>query len=93
MIDLSSLSAKWPSTLVSRDSISQLTGGLLSGATLANKEKEAGLKPIRFGRKVGYRVADVVAYLESIATEPGGTADELLLARMERARKSTRRGK
>ncbi|MDW7774585.1 MAG: hypothetical protein SCH71_17015 [Desulfobulbaceae bacterium] len=62
-IDFSALEKKWPSTLVCRDSIGQLTGGLIQPGTIRNKEKEIGLTKMKHGKKVFYYVTEIIAYL------------------------------
>ena len=62
--DLTSLAEKWPSSLVSRDKISEFSGGTLHPRTLANLDsKGEGPKRIRIGRKVVYQVTDLCEWL------------------------------
>ena len=62
---------KWPSTIVSRDQISKFTGGLLSARYMANLDsKDIGpARVIKVGRKAGYTVSDLVAWLEDRSQE------------------------
>lgn len=69
MPDFSSLAHKWPSSLVSRDKISDFTGGIISHRYLANLDSR-GVGPKgrqRVGRKVVYEVKEVVKWLEQRA--------------------------
>jgi hypothetical protein len=57
---------RWPSVLVSRDSVEDFTGGLVNRRTLANLDSQ-GVGPagrIRCGRKVAYQVSHFVEWLE-----------------------------
>ena len=65
------MAERWPSTVCSRSEIKVFTGGLLSPAYLANLDNrgEGPARIIRVGRKVGYPVEDLVAWLEDRSQE------------------------
>ena len=72
---LDTMADKWPSTVVSRQEIHKLTGGILHGRTLANKESrenEDSIPRFRMGKKVFYQVEDVIKYLKR-ETSKGAT--------------------
>ena len=61
------MSARWPSAVVARVEVGRFTGGLMSSKYMANLDS-AGLGPkgrITCGRKVGYPVNDLVAWLRA----------------------------
>lgn len=55
---------QWPSAVVARVEVARFTGGLMSSKYLANLDS-MGVGPVRVvvGRKVGYPVRDLVAWL------------------------------
>ncbi len=72
--DLQGLKERWPSGIVSRDKISEFSGGLLCARSMANLDAK-GLGPkgrIRMGnKKIGYPVDSLIEWLEerSVAVE------------------------
>ena len=59
---------KWPSAVVARGSVSEFTGGMITGSTVANADsnREGPATRINLGKKtVGYPVADFVEWLKS----------------------------
>ena len=68
-VNLKSLGEGWPSTFVARGEINKFTGGLLTSKYIANLDcLGRGIpKRIRIGRKIIYRVADCIHWLESRA--------------------------
>lgn len=63
------LGDKWPSTVVARDQIHLFTGGAMTQGRIANLDCQGEGPPrFRFGRKVCYRVPDLLAWLEERAT-------------------------
>lgn len=65
------MAERWPSTIVSRDQIQIFTGGIISQGHIANLDCK-GLGParqVRCGRKIGYPVEDLVAWLEDRCEE------------------------
>ena len=69
------LQAKWPSAIVARTRIAELTGGLITTKTLSNDDSAGrGIKRrYRAARKVAYRIEDVAEYL----IEKGFVMEEL----------------
>lgn len=70
-VDLSKLADKWPSHYVARDKVSEFTGGMIKGRTLANLDAR-GLGPKRFyigKRRVVYGVEDLITWLEARTSE------------------------
>lgn len=65
-IDLSHLAEKWPSGWVSREKISDFTGGALSSGRLANLDSVGQGPPgrMKVGRKIVYPVDELVSWLE-----------------------------
>ncbi|WAC08054.1 MAG: hypothetical protein OS130_02340 [Thermodesulfobacteriota bacterium] len=62
--NLTAMAAKWPSEFVSRERVSEFSGGILHPRTLANLDsKGEGPKRIRIGRKVAYNVHDLCDWL------------------------------
>lgn len=60
------MSARWPSAVVARVEVGRFTGGLISAKYLANLDSMGqGPKRITCGRKVGYPVNDLVAWLRA----------------------------
>jgi hypothetical protein len=59
------LADKWPSTIVARDQIYSFTGGAITQGRMANLDC-LGDGPPRFrcGRKVCYRVQDLLTWLD-----------------------------
>ena len=73
-IDLGGLADRWPSSMVARTEIEKFTGGLISEKYLANLDSQ-GRGPVgrvRIGRKIAYKVDNVIRFLESRATEVKG---------------------
>ncbi|SPD74324.1 hypothetical protein PITCH_A230010 [uncultured Desulfobacterium sp.] len=69
-IDLSYLADNWPSPIVSRDKLTEFSGGLLHPRTTANHDC-FGTGPkgaIRVGRKVAYPVKSLIEWMEKRAT-------------------------
>ena len=65
--DFSSLAESWPSSYVSRNEIERFSGGAIRAKTISNLDsKGAGIPGrIRCGRKIIYKVENVIRYLES----------------------------
>lgn len=62
--DFGELEEKWPSPFVERAQIGVLTGGILHPLSMKNLDnKGEGLPRVRIGRRIAYRVRDVVDYL------------------------------
>jgi hypothetical protein len=72
-LDFSSLAARWPSSIVAREQISQFTGGLYSPSYMANMDsKGAGPEGrIRIGGKIAYPVSALIAWLEKRSCKQG----------------------
>ena len=58
------MAERWPSAVVARTEVDRFTGGLMSSKYIANLDSQ-GAGPARLvcGRKVGYPVKDLVAWL------------------------------
>jgi len=68
--DFSSLSKKWPSSVVAREKVSEFSGGILNPRTLANLDsKGEGPKRIRVGRKIAYEVNELCNWLATRSQE------------------------
>ena len=68
-VSLKNMAEKWPSELVSRESVGQFTGGVLSPKSMANMDSLGeGPESIRIGRKIAYRVDVLISWLESRST-------------------------
>lgn len=69
MSSLSHLAEKWPSSIVSREKISDFTGGALSPGRLANLDSmgQGPEERIRIGRKIAYPVSSLIPWLEKRA--------------------------
>ena len=67
--DLSILAASWPSPFIAREEVERFTGGAISKKYLSNLDSAGKGIPqrLRVGRKVLYRVTDLVSWLESRA--------------------------
>lgn len=66
-MNLNDMKRHWSSGIVARQKMSEFTGGLISAGHMANLDKQ-GLGPdrrLRIGRKVAYRVDDLIKWLES----------------------------
>jgi hypothetical protein len=64
--DLSTLASTWRSPVVSRDKIDVFSGGLLHPRTMANLDALGqGPERIRVGRKIGYPVLSLIAWMKS----------------------------
>jgi hypothetical protein len=67
----SSLRDRWPSTFISRDRVSEFTGGAINPRTLANLDS-LGKGPagrFRLGKKVCYPMESFITWLESRCKE------------------------
>lgn len=64
--DLSALADKWPSSVVSREQISNFTGGTIKPKYMANLDSkgEGPEGAILIGKKVAYPVMNLIAWLE-----------------------------
>ena len=64
------MAKKWPSAMVARTEVGRFTGGMLSSKYMANLDS-SGEGPIRVrsGRKVGYPVDDLVAWMRERSSE------------------------
>jgi len=89
-IDLSIMADKWPSAIVARSAMDKFSGGLVSVKTMQNLDcaGDEGPTPFKCGRKVYYKVSDVVAWLESrsfpLNASDGKTAEERLQEKFDR---------
>jgi len=65
------MAERWPSTIVSRDQVDKFTGGIIKPSYLANLDSkgEGPARIVRCGRKVGYPVEDLVAWLDDRCQE------------------------
>lgn len=55
---------RWPSAVVARTEVGNFTGGMMSSKYIANLDSDgAGPVRVKMGRKVGYPVKDLVAWL------------------------------
>jgi len=73
MIDFQFLKKHWPSGIVARTAVAEFSGGLLDAKTLANLDSIGDGPPKgRLGRKVFYKVNDLVSWMESRANRRGG---------------------
>jgi hypothetical protein len=66
-VSLKELALAWPSPIVARSEVKEFSGGIITPGRLANLDA-AGAGPsgrIRIGRKVAYRTAELVRWLES----------------------------
>jgi hypothetical protein len=70
---------RWPSTICARCQVDTFSGGIVKPSYMANLDSrgEGPARLIRCGRKVGYPVEDLVAWLEDrceekIVKRPGG---------------------
>ncbi len=71
MPDFSSLAEKWPSSFVSRDKVSDFSGGIILPQTIKNLDCK-GTGPagrLRIGRKIAYPVSSLIEWLENRAQE------------------------
>lgn len=69
MKDFQFLKNHWPSGIVARTAVAEFSGGLLDAKTLANHDSAGEGPPKgRLGRKVFYRVDDLIAWMESRST-------------------------
>lgn len=68
-VNLSSLAARWPSSLVAREKVDEFSGGIISPKTMANLDASGfGVEGrITVGRKVAYPVDLLIAWMESRA--------------------------
>jgi len=70
---LDELTAKWPSTIVAREEVGKLTGGLIAPGTQANIdcEGEGPAGAFKIGRKVVYPLKAYIAWLKKRAKAVG----------------------
>jgi len=62
------LAERWPSAIVARHEVERFTGGLISGRSMANLDcLGEGPPRSKMGRKVFYRVEDLVRWLQARA--------------------------
>ena len=72
MTDFQFLKKHWPSGIVARTAVAEFSGGLLDAKTLANLDSIGDGPPKgRLGRKVFYKVNDLVSWMESRANRRG----------------------
>jgi len=65
-----SMAAKWPSSFVSREKVSEFSGGILNPRTLANLDCQGeDPKRIRVGRKIAYEVNELCNWLATRSQE------------------------
>jgi len=69
---LSKMADKWPSTIVSRSSISDFTGGAISPNKLANLDclGKGPKNSFRIGRNIVYPISDLITWLEERSSDP-----------------------
>jgi len=68
MTDFQFLKKHWPSGIVARTAVAEFSGGLLDAKTLANLDSIGDGPPKgRLGRKVFYKVDDLVSWMEARA--------------------------
>lgn len=73
IFDFQELSKCWPSAIVARSEVPKFTGGLVNARSLANLDCLGQGPPRgRLGRKVFYRVADLVKWLSDRAAHSEG---------------------
>lgn len=66
MTDFQFLKKHWPSGIVARTAVAEFSGGLLDPKTLANLDSIGEGPPKgHLGRKVFYKVDDLVSWMES----------------------------
>jgi len=84
-VDLSFMAAKWPSAIVSRSSVKEFTGGLITCHSLKNNDK--GLTRIRRNQRVFYKVDELIQWLAKdcyIVDNNDKSADQLLEEKFEK---------
>lgn len=65
MTDFQFLKKHWPSGIVARTAVAEFSGGLLDAKTLANLDSLGDGPPKgRLGRKIFYRVDDLISWME-----------------------------
>ena len=64
-LDFSNMANRWPSDYVSRERISDFTGGLIHPRTMANLDclGEGPAEKIRLGKKIAYPVPVLIQWL------------------------------
>lgn len=69
--DIADLANKWPSDIVARSEVHNLTGGLIKPQTMANLDSKGEGCPRRvlINGKVGYPVADFLGWLKARGKE------------------------
>lgn len=66
MTDFQFLKKHWPSGIVARTAVAEFSGGLLDPKTLSNFDAIGEGPPKgRLGRKVFYKVDDLISWMES----------------------------
>lgn len=61
---------RWPSAIVARTQIEEFTGGMISCKYIANLDSDgAGPVRIKLGRRVGYPIKDLTAWLRKRAVK------------------------
>ena len=81
---LQCMADKWPSGIVARTEIQDFTGGLIAKRTI--EKIDGSLQKIKFGRKITYRVEDVIDFIAERGEliGPDKTVDELVQEAIER---------
>lgn len=70
MTDFQFLKKHWPSGIVARTAVTEFSGGLLDAKTLANLDSLGDGPPKgRLGRKIFYRVDDLISWMEARTEE------------------------
>lgn len=70
MTDFQFLKKHWPSGIVARTAVTEFSGGLLDAKTLANLDSLGeGPSKGRLGRKIFYRVDDLISWMEARTKE------------------------
>ncbi len=71
--NFSEMAKKWPSTVVAREKVEILTGGIINPRTLANLDSKGEGPPgrVRVGRKIAYPVNQFIEWLESRTVKIG----------------------
>jgi len=68
--NLSSMAEKWPSAYVARERVGDFSGGILHPRTLANLDSlGAGPARIQVGRKIAYKVDDLINWMADRAIQ------------------------
>ena len=65
--------SRWPSAIVARTMIYDFSGGLISAKTMANLDCQGiGPERVKVGRKTGYPIDSLVAWLRERSDMKGG---------------------